>query len=685
MDYHHKPGTYLRKTIFLVFLWLFGQNAVAHAQITINWGQGSVTPLSGPNFVISSDLGHIRGSNLFHSFGLFNILQGESATFTGPNSINNIIGRVTGGQQSVINGLLRSDISGANVFLINPAGILFGPYVQLDVKGSFHVSTADYLRFADGAKFHADLAKQSTLTTADVSAFGFLSKTPAGITIDQSQDDPSVPLAKRIEVLPGKTISLIGGDIDMTGAPFRTGFIGQPTIEAPSGEINLVSIGSPGEVVLNATGLTNGIGLSGFTELGNITLNKDVLIQTSSVQGNGTIAIRGNNLVMNNNSFIFSDTSGSVSGAPVGIDIDLTGRLQLTGGARVTSEIDFLAAGSAGDVIIKANDIEVSGIGQDGFASLIGSRLFPGSTGAGADIDITTKNLTVSDGASISTATAGTGVPGEIRIKAASVRINGGFISSTTFGAGLGGAIRITDAQNVVLDSGASIAAISTSTGNAGDIIIKASNALQLSGSSITTQAETANGGNIDLSISKLVNLFNSQITTAVSNGAGGGGDISLDSSLIALNNSQISANAFGGPGGNVTISGDAFLASTTSSVTASSTLSTPGTVDIQAPITDLSGSLAPLPETVLQVTSLLRQSCAARYSSGQLSSLVVGSRDGLPFEPGGFMPSLPYQTEQNLNPTHALGIMAPAKSQFAAALSIAGKLSPITTWPCTR
>jgi hypothetical protein len=474
----------------------------------------------------------------------------------------------------------------------------------LDVKGSFHISTADYLKFADGAKFHADLSKQSTLTTAAIAAFGFLNQNPAGITIDQSSDNPAIALAKRIEVLPGKTISLIGGDIDITGAPFRTGFIGLPTIEAPAGQINLVSVGSSGEVLFNTAGLTNGIGLSGFTELGNLTLNKDVLIQTSSAQGNGTIAIRGHDFTMNNNSFIFSDTTGSMSGATVGVDIDLTGQLQLSNGARITSEINFSAAGSAGDVIIKANDVAVSGIDQEGFASIIGSRLFPGSTGAGADIDITTNNLTVTDRARITTETAGTGAPGEIRINADKVHIaNGGSISSTTFAAGLGGTIRIMDAQKVELDN-ANIAALSTSTGDAGNIVITADNALQLSKSSITTEAQSANGGNIDLSIGKSVNLFDSQITTAVSNGLGGGGDINLDSSVIALNNSQISANAFGGPGGNVTIVADGFLDSTMRSVTASSTLSTPGIVDIQASITDLSGSLAPLPEAVLQVTT---------------------------------------------------------------------------------
>src|SRR5215813_2842791 len=82
------------------------------AQITLDGSLGPAASLTGPNYTIGSNLGQIRGGNLFHSFGLFNVLTGESATFSGPNSISNIIGRVTGGQASTIDGQIRSTISG---------------------------------------------------------------------------------------------------------------------------------------------------------------------------------------------------------------------------------------------------------------------------------------------------------------------------------------------------------------------------------------------------------------------------------------------------------------------------------------------------------------------------------------------------------------------------------------------
>src|SRR5262249_11796240 len=129
-----------------------------------------------------------NGPNLFHSFDRFSVGTGETANFTSAQTgIKNILSRVTGGQQSTIDGQLRTDgqlrAEGANLYLLNPAGVLFGPHASLDVSGSFHVSTADYLRFADGAQLHADLGQGSQLTVAEPAAFGFLGSTPAPITI----------------------------------------------------------------------------------------------------------------------------------------------------------------------------------------------------------------------------------------------------------------------------------------------------------------------------------------------------------------------------------------------------------------------------------------------------------------------------------------------------------------------
>ena len=139
-----------------------------------------------------------------------------------------------------------------------------------------------------------------------------------------------------------------------------------------------------------------------------------------------------------------------------------------------------------------------------------------------------------------------------------------------------------------------------------------------------------------------------SQITTSVNGGLGGGGDIAIDSSLVVLDNSKVLAQAFGGPGGNINITADVFLvnsggivpSSLVGIVDASSKLSTSGIIDIQASVTDVSGSVAQLPSAPLQATELLRAACAARFAGGKASSLVLAGRDGVPLQPGSVLPS---------------------------------------------
>jgi filamentous hemagglutinin family protein len=169
------------------------RSAAAQNNITVD-GHFSKGPVPYDNGVysIGANLGKQVGGNLFHGFGKFGLATNETAAFTATGStapISNVIGRVTGGNPSSIDGKIRTDpnIGAANLYLINPNGIVFGRNATVDVRGSFHASTADYIKMADGAKFQATHPDGSTLSAAPPAAFGFLTASPARISVNGSK------------------------------------------------------------------------------------------------------------------------------------------------------------------------------------------------------------------------------------------------------------------------------------------------------------------------------------------------------------------------------------------------------------------------------------------------------------------------------------------------------------------
>ena len=125
--------------------------------------------------------GERRGGNLFHSFQDFSVGTGNEAFFNNGNAIENIFSRVTGGNISNIDGLIRANGS-ASLFLINPAGIIFGENARLSIGGSFYSSTADRILFEDGEFSAADLANPPVLTVNAPIGLGFRDN-PADITV----------------------------------------------------------------------------------------------------------------------------------------------------------------------------------------------------------------------------------------------------------------------------------------------------------------------------------------------------------------------------------------------------------------------------------------------------------------------------------------------------------------------
>jgi filamentous hemagglutinin family protein len=219
---------------------------------------------TGKSYTIPASLGQQKGANLFHSFREFNVDTSYNAMFTGPAGTSNVISRVTGGNATWIDGKLGCDIAGANLWLLNPYGLLFGPNASLDVKGSFHASTADSFQFSDGGVFYTDPSKNSVLSVAAPSAFGFLSGKPASIDVGKC----------KLAVNEGQNVSLVGGDICIENGH----------INAPGGQVSLASLGSPGTVKI----LPEGLKVTDSNELGNISIsNSQEASNTNNIDVSG--------------------------------------------------------------------------------------------------------------------------------------------------------------------------------------------------------------------------------------------------------------------------------------------------------------------------------------------------------------------------------------------------------------
>jgi filamentous hemagglutinin family protein len=282
---------------------------VAAAQhVTIDGRFSSGQTLVGPNYAIGANLGKQVGSNLFHSFGQFSLSAPESATFSGPATISNVIGRVTGGAQSSINGSIVSAITGANLYLINPSGIVFGPNTTVNVGGSFHASTADYLKMFDGARFQATNPDGSTFSAAAPAAFGFLTVHPAEAIATLVNGSVTTGLTTPI-------LDLVGGPVTITGGTSR----------APAGTIQVTSVAGSGEVPVdpsNTAALT-------VTSFGAVTIKGRSLLTASTPAGTslggGSVFIRSGALTIDQ-STIAANNSGSGPG----------GQIVLQGNSQVT-------------------------------------------------------------------------------------------------------------------------------------------------------------------------------------------------------------------------------------------------------------------------------------------------------------------------------------------------------------
>ncbi len=690
--------TYLlcSRTVKLASVWLVMMNLalydvknLAEAQVVADDSLSSEKSVIFSSVTINNvpsdriDGGAIRGGNLFHSFLEFNVSEGRGVYFTNPAGVQNIISRVTGHNSSNILGKLGV-MGNANLFLINPNGILFGSNASLDVGGSFVATTADAVQFGEQGFFSAVTPDTPPLLTVNPSAF-LLSQLRSGAiendsiapaeqrkSLDTSLTAESQMINLRgLRVPDGKSLILLGENVDLNSGG----------LNALGGRIEVASL--LGNATINLVYNSDNLSLKfpQNIELGDISLRNGARIDTSGQvddsgqgQSGGGIQITGQNIQVLDGSQIISETTGFQSGKDLSIYADGTlevsglvplGTLStLTSGSGTAGNIKLSArkldikndaqvvsssssAGAGGDIIITASEsIKISG----------GAGLFstPASTGAGGDINInSTGDLVVNDfaaivaGAGFKTLPDGSvepasGTSGDITIQASnSVLVDGGILfAGNTIGKA--GSISI-NTKDLKVHDGEIVA--SSSAGEAGNINIT-SNFLSLDNSmisAITANSSSEKGGaNIDFNVSDLVKIENESAISAEAINDANGGNIAINTPILLVlppsdsNGSDIVATANGGKGGSILINAQgifgikertAIPGNQSNDIDASSEFGTSGNVQLNVE-TDPSKDLVELPSIVVDPSALVAQNPCKR---GLESEFTRSGRGGLP------------------------------------------------------
>jgi len=590
----------------------------AYAQrITVDGRLSPAQTLAGPNYAIGAGLGRQVGGNLFHSFGAFGLRLGETATFSGPSSAGNVIGRVTGGTASSIDGGIKSTIPGANLYLVNPAGVVFGPNASVDVSGSFHASSADYLRMKDGARFQATNPDASTLSAAPPDAFGFLSANQQPVTVNRSN----------LQLAPHNTLGLVGGPVTISGG----------VLYAPGGTVHIASAAGPGEVPVDpragppptvarsgrvqvankasilASGENGGRGGSVFIRAGELSVSaSDIGADNGGPGPGGVLSLHGDRAVtLSNGATVRADANGAGRGADVGIgtaaggSVTLdsasvrtvafaagdsgavainTGALLLQNGALVLSQAQ--KRGNGGPISVVADSVLLDGT-RTAFSSTTFGTGLAGAVGAGGRISLTGGTLSIQNGASIKADSFGSGPGGPISVAMTgnmAVATGSQILSGSNASGASGPAVAAKggDAGSITLNAGAlslvrggSIRSVASASGNAGEVALNVGGALTIDAannngfvngvSSETTQNSSGSASTVRVNAGS-VSVLNGGFINGNTHGTGAGGSVVvatpgallLDDGGVGGGNTEIGASALGlqsGNAGTVTVS----------------------------------------------------------------------------------------------------------------------------------
>ncbi len=504
----------------------------AAAQVTSDGTTNTTVNLNGKNFDIIN--GIQKGNNLFHSFDKFSIPTGSQAVFKNSTDVVNIINRVTGGNISNIDGLIKANGS-ANLFLINPAGIVFGENASLDIGGSFLGSTAQSILFKDGFEFGAINPQEKPLLTVSVPVGLQMGTNPGAIKNLSTADGVG------LEVSSGKSLVLAGGSIALEGGSLRS----------PGGQIELLSVAEAGKLGLTIDGNDIRLTMPNNLQRADVSLSDGARANVGGTPG-GRISVKADNLNLSEGSQLRSgisevglpesqagnieidasntiniDESGILNQVATGMvgnagNIDIvTGSLFANNGSYIVT--NTRGTGNAGEVNIQAaKTVSFDGIDGFGNPSLIFTGVNGGAIGNGGELNITAESLSVTNGAYIAGSTIGRGNAGIINLKTKTATFSGrdangnqSFASvAVAGGVGKGGDINI-KTDELLIEKGAFLSTAAIGEGDAGQINIQAAKTVSIDGvdefgypsfmyTGVSSGAIAGNGGELNIKAESL-------------------------------------------------------------------------------------------------------------------------------------------------------------------------------------
>lgn len=588
----------------LFFLLSISSNIAA--QIVPDASLPNNTTVSSQDNLLIIEGGTQRGNNLFHSFEQFSVPTGLQILFQNPSNIQNIFSRVSGGELSNIDGLIRAN-GNANLFLLNPNGIIFGTQASLALGGSFLASTAESIFFADGLSFRATNPNSSSLLSISV---------PIGLTLSRNSEirvkgdghnlggltNPFAPIRRGanplgLAVREGQTFALIGGNLILEGGILTTeqgrielGSVSQGTVRlipATHGwTFGYETVSSFNDVHASRQSLVDASGTSeSFIQVqGNKISLLDgsvFLIQHRGQQSAGDISVVASDSIelrgSSSNQIISSNIRTETLSSGQGADLNIHGRrVKIEEGAGIRTRTYGTA--NSGDLNLTADELDV--LGTSPFNPRLSSSVNAStvSSGNSGKVSIFSERINITDGATLGSVTLGDGSAGHVRINAENIELSGSSpvaansaISATTFTTGEAGSIHI-DTSRLIITDNSTINTATLGFGSAGTIKIKADEIVVGPDAGIlssvvssdgfedvffgTPRVSTGNSGSITIDTGSLKLIGISQIGVSNQGLNDNAGILTINAQSILLDSqSRLNANTFLGEGGNIFLS----------------------------------------------------------------------------------------------------------------------------------